>query len=129
MLRPIPGRMLRDTVMVEVCTGIDAYQRPTYGEKHVVHRVCCQTQQVTKKTTDNTTAAPHGILFADARLSRPALEWDALLQKAAASGGDVRVIINGIVFTAVQAVRVLDDTHRLHHWEIALGTRTGGGMS
>lgn len=119
MLRPIPARILRSTATVRVCTGTDAYQNQTYDE-YTVRRVHIQPTERIVKTSANTDQQLSATLFVDARLSKPALDWRALLQLAHDKGGDMRVIIRGVTYTVASADGLRDDTDRLHHWEIGM---------
>lgn len=119
MLRPIPPRILRSTAAVEVCSGTDMYQNQTY-DTYTVHRVHIQPTEHIVKTTGNTDQQLNAVLFVDARISSPALDWRALLQQAHDKGGDMRVIIRGITYTVASADGLRDDTDRLHHWEIGM---------
>lgn len=117
MFRPIPGRILRSTATVKVCSGTDMYQNQTYDE-YTVSRVHLQPTTEIRKTATNTDQQLRSILFVDARRSRPVLDWEGLLRQAHERGGDMRVIVRGVEYTVldVDALREADD--RLHHWEI-----------
>ena len=119
MLRPIPARILRSTATVKVCTGVDLYQNPTYTEYTVQHVHVQPTEKVIK-SKDNTDQQLSSILFVDVRRSTPALDWHALFQTAHDHGGDLRVIIRGVEYTAASVDGLRDDTDKLHHWEIGL---------
>lgn len=119
VLKPIPARILRSTATVEVCTGTDVYQRPTYTTQ-TVNRVHLQPTERIVKTTDNTDQQLTSILFVDARISSPALDWHALLQSAHDNGGDMRVTVRGVTYTVISTDGLRDDTDKLHHWEIGL---------
>ena len=119
MLRPIPARILRSTATVRVCAGTDVYQNQTYDE-YTVRRVHIQPTERIVKTSTNTDQQLSATLFVDARLSKPALDWHALLQHAHDLGGDLRVIIRGVTYTVAAVDGLRDDTDRLHHWEIGM---------
>lgn len=119
MLRPIPSRILRSTALVEVCNGTDMYQNQTYTA-YTVKRVHIQPTERIVKTTGNTDQQLNAVLFVDARISAPALNWRALLQQAHDKGGDMRVTIRGVTYTVASADGLRDDTDRLHHWEISM---------
>ena len=119
MLRPIPARILRSTATVEVCTGTDLYQNQTYGT-HTVKRVHIQPTERIVKSTGNTDQQLNAVLFVDARISSPALNWRELLESAHNLGGDMRVTVRGITYTVASADGLRDDTDRLHHWEIGM---------
>lgn len=119
MLRPIPPRILRSTATVEVCNGADLYQNPTYTV-YTVRRVHIQPTEKIVKTTTNTDQQLSAVLFVDARISKPALNWRALLEQAHNLGGDMRVTIRGVTYTVASADGLRDDTDRLHHWEIGM---------
>lgn len=119
MLRPIPARILRSTATVEVCVGADAYQRQTYQTITVSHVHLQPTSEI-RKTTTNTDQQLRSILFVDARLSTPALNWSALLESAHKLGGDMRVTVRGVTYTVLSVDELRDDTDLLHHWEVGL---------
>lgn len=119
MLPPIPARILRSTATVKVCTGVDLYQNQTYTEYTVQHVHVQPTEKVIK-SKDNTDQQLSSILFVDVRHSTPKLDWHALFQSAHDNGGDMRVVIRGITYTAASVDGLRDDTDRLHHWEIGL---------
>lgn len=119
MLRPIPPRILRSTATVEVCREVDMYQNQTY-DTYVVRRVHIQPTERIVKTVTNTDQQLSAVLFVDARISTPALNWRALLDQAHHNGGDMRVTIRGVTYTVAAADGLRDDTDRLHHWEIQM---------
>ena len=119
MLNPIPARILRTTATVKVCSGIDRYQNQRYTE-YTVKRTHLQPTNEVRKTESNTDETLRSILFVDARISKPALDWAGLLQSAHEIGGDVRVIVRGVEYTVLAVDELRDDSDRLHHWEIAL---------
>lgn len=119
MRHPIPAKILRSTATVKVCIGIDQYQNQTYTE-YTVKRVHIQPTERIVKTTSNTDQQLSAVLFVDARISSPALDWRALLEQAHNLGGDMRVIIRGVTYTVAACDGLRDDTDRLHHWEISM---------
>ncbi len=119
MLRPIPARIMRSTVTVKACNGVDRYQNQTYDE-YTVSRVHLQPTSEIRKTTDNTDQSLRSLLFVDRRHSQPSLDWEQLLTSAHAAGGDLRVIEGGTEYTVLTVDALRDDTDQLHHWEIGL---------
>lgn len=119
MLKPIPASILRSEATVRVCCALDKYQNQVYAE-YVVRRVHIQPTNEIRKTADNTECTLRAILFVDARISKPALDWCALLQAAHDLGGDMRVIIREETYTVMAIDALRGDTDRLHHYEIAL---------
>lgn len=119
MLRPIPAKILRSTATVKVCTSTDLYQNQVYTT-YTVKRVHLQPTEKIVKSTTNTDLQLSGILFVDARISSPSLDWRALLDAAHDRGGDMRVTVRGVTYTVATADGLRDDTDRLHHWEIGV---------
>lgn len=119
VLRPIPGRILQSTALVEVCRAVDRYHNPVYDE-YTVKRVHLQPTNEVRKSLQDTDLTLSGLLFVDARISNPALDWMALFQAANEAGGDMKVTVRDHTYTvkAVDALR--DDTDKLHHWEVGL---------
>lgn len=119
MLKPIPSKILKSNATVKVCNGVDRYQNQTYTEYNV-KRVHLQPTNEIRKTQDNTDISLRSILFVDARISVPHLDWFALLQAAHNVAGDMRVIVRGEEYTVMGVDELRDDTDNLHHYEVAL---------
>lgn len=119
MLKPIPSKILKSTATVKVCSGVDMYQNQTYDE-YTIKRVHLQPTNEIRKTQDNTDCVLRSVLFVDARISTPFIDWFALLQTAHNLGGDIHVIVNGEQFTVLTVDALRDDTDLLHHFEVGL---------
>ena len=119
MLKPIPSKILKSTATVKVCNGVDRYENQTYTE-YTVKRVHLQPTNEIRKAQDNTDISLRSILFVDARISTPHLDWCALLQSAHAVKGDLRVIVRGVEYTVLSVDELRDDTDNLHHYELGL---------
>ena len=119
MLKPIPAKIMRSTATVKACIGLDRYQNQTYQD-YTVKNVHLQPTNEIRKTVSNTDCALRSILFVDARRSTPALDWERLLRTAHEHGGDMRVTVRGVEYTALTVDALRDNSDNLHHWEIAL---------
>ena len=119
MLKPIPKKIMRSTATVSVCTGTDRYQNQQYTA-HIVRHVHLQPTNEIRKTQDNTDCTLRAILFVDARVSTPFLDWCALLRAAHDVNGDMRVTVRGTEYTVMGVDELRDDTDVLHHWEVSL---------
>jgi hypothetical protein len=119
MLKPIPAKILKSTATVKVCSGVDMYQNQTYTE-YTVKRVHLQPTNEIRKTQSNTDIVLRSILFVDARISTPALDWFALLEQAHSIAGDMRVVVRGQEYTVLSVDELRDDTDGLHHYEVGL---------
>ena len=119
MLKPIPSKILKSTATVKVCSGVDRYQNQTYTD-YTVKRVHLQPTNEIRKTAENTDIVLRSILFVDARISQPNLDWCSLLQTAHINKGDMRVTVRGEEYTAIGVDALRDDTDNLHHWEVSL---------
>ena len=120
VLKPIPGKILQSTATVQVCTGVDRYQNQTYAT-YTVNRVHLQPTNEIRKSYNNTEMNLRSILFVDARISKPHLDWAVLFQSAQEAKGDVKVTVRGITYTVMSVDELRDDEDRLHHLEIGLG--------
>lgn len=118
MLKPIPARIMRTTVTVNACTGVDRYQNPTF-EPYTIKHVHLQPTNEIRKTADNTDCTLRSILFADKKHSTP-LDWWDIFKTAHEKGGDVKVICRGEEYTVLSVDALRDDTDCFHHWEIGL---------
>ena len=119
MLNPIPSKILKSTATVKVCSGVDRYQNQTYTD-YTVKRVHLQPTNEIRKTQDNTDIVLRSVLFVDAHISTPFLDWRALLQTAHNNLGDMRVIVREQEYTVLSVDALKDDTDQLHHWEVGL---------
>lgn len=119
MLRPIPAKIMRSSALVRVCSGVDRYQNQTYTD-YAVNRVHLQPTNEVRKTVNNADMVLRSVLFVDARISSPLLDWPGLFRAAQANKGDMRVIVRGETYTVVSVDELRDDTDQLHHWEISL---------
>ena len=117
MLPSIPAKILKSTATVKYCSGVDFYQNQTYTEK-TVKRVHLQPTNEIRKAQDNTDIVLRSILFVDAKVSAPFLDWCALLRTAHENMGDMRVIVRGDEYTVMSVDTLRDDTDELHHYEI-----------
>lgn len=111
---------MRSTAAVKVCTGVDRYQNPTI-ENYTVKHVHLQTTNQIRKTESNTQMNLISILFVDARVSSPVLDWTGLFQSAEEAKGDIQVTVRGVTYTVLSVDELRDNEDRLHHWEISLG--------
>ena len=117
MLSPIPARILRSTATVNVSTGVDLYQNQTY-DTYTVHRVHLQPSTDIRKDRTNTDQQLRAVLFVDAKLSTPQLDWGALLRSAHEAGGDMRVTVRGVEYTVLSVEELREASDQLHHWEV-----------
>lgn len=120
LLKPIPGKILQSTATVDVCTGVDRYQNQTVTT-YTVNRVHLQPTNEIRKAKDNTEFNLKSVLFVDARISKPHLDWAALFQSAQNVKGDVKVTVRGVTYTVMSVDELRDDEDRLHHYEVGLG--------
>jgi phage protein U len=125
-LAPIPARMLHDTVVFSVPTGMDRYQNKTY-DTYTVNHVHLQSESAISKGPDNTEVLLRGILFVDARRSTPVLDLYALQKQALEAGDTMRAVVTDASGAEIgdYAVLVVDDlpdvpATRRHHWELGL---------
>ena len=125
-LAPIPSRMLHDTAVFKVVTGMDRYQEKTY-EEYTVNNVHLQSNSDTVKRANDTEVQLKGILFVDARRSLPALDLNALQDQSLKNGDTMRVNVtdasgNDAGEYAVLVVDSLPDVPatRVHHYELGL---------
>lgn len=119
MLPPIPARIMRSTVEVDVCTSTDIYQNQTHDVFFVSHVHIQPTTEI-RKTTSDTEQQLRSILFVDAKTSTPHLDWPAMLAESHKAGGDLRVRIRGEEYTVLSVDALRDAGDELHHYEIGL---------
>lgn len=125
-LAPIPSRMLHDTAVFSVVTGMDRYQQKTYTE-YTVANVHLQSSNEVIKGANDTEAQLRGLLFVDARRSLPVLDLYALQNQSLEAGDTMRVKVYDAAGNEVgdYAVLSVDDfpdvpATRRHHWELGL---------
>lgn len=126
MLRPIPKWLLRDLVTIKVCTGMDAWQKPTWQE-YTVSNVHLQNTNEVKKTRDNTEVVLRSILFIDSTRSTPQLDYAALVEQSESAGKPMRAIVTNAAGVAAGDFEVLTvdlvpdvPSDRVHHIELGM---------
>ena len=131
MMSPIPRRILTDRVTFLCPAGFDEYQKPTGEQRVEIANVHLQADNITKRiNTDasgyNTEVTLKGILFVDARYSRPLPDLEALQEDTQKAGGiltcEVENRAGGLSgpYTVVSVDALPDDEGRLHHYEIGV---------
>lgn len=126
MLSPIPRSILRDTMTLSVPSSFDRYQKALAPDTYTIQNVHIQMDNHTIKRTDNTEVTLSGIIFIDARLSTPHLDYMALQESAQQAGGVMTCTITnkrGITsppYTIVIVDGLPDDEDNLHHWELSV---------
>ena len=120
MLRPIPSRILKHIVTLQICVSVDTHQSPTWSQT-TLSRVCMQPSNETKKAKDNTEVVLRGVCFVDARRSSPAgIDLDAMQIESEANGQPMTLIFGGNTYTVLTVDTLYDDTGVLHHTELGL---------
>lgn len=121
MLRPIPSRILKHTVTLQVCESVDINQTPTWEPIITLSNVCMQPSNETKKSKDNTEVVLRGVCFVDARRSTPAgIDLDELQIQSEANGSPMTLLFNGSQYTVLTVDTLYDDTGIYHHTELGL---------
>lgn len=120
MFRPIPKKILKHTVTLKQCTGVDRWEKPEYSST-TLSKVCVQPVHKQLKTRLNTEVTLTGLVFIDARLSLPkGLLIEQLQEQSLLNGAPMVITFNGLDRT-VETVDVLyDDEGVLHHYEVGL---------
>lgn len=125
-LAPIPSRMLHDTAVFSVVTGMDRFQNKVYSQFRVNH-VHLQGDIDVLKGPNDTEVQLRGVLFVDSRRSTPQLDYTALQERSLAAGDSMRVQVYDAsgAKTGDYAVLTVDGlpdvpATRVHHWELGL---------
>ena len=119
MLQPIPKRLLTKTATINVPTGVDSWQKPTYTA-YTIYYTHLQNTNELRKTKDNTEVVLRSILFIDAKISTPSLDYLALEREAESHNADIKVVMDGLSFKVQIVDAVPDDTGATHHYELGL---------
>lgn len=126
VLRPIPSTLLKDSAQILVCTGVDAWQNPTW-QTYDVSNVHLQNTNEVKKTKDNTEVVLRSVLFIDCVRSVPQLNYNALVIQSEAAGRSMRAIVSDSLgnesgnFEIITVDLVPDiPSTRVHHIELGL---------
>lgn len=126
MLRPIPAVLLKDSVQVSVCKGLDAWQVPQYAT-YTVKNVMLQNTNEVKKSKDNTEVVLRSILFIDGLMSTPQLDFEQLVEMSEAAGAPLTCTVTDYAghtlgpYTVVTVDPVPDVPEtRIHHTELGL---------
>lgn len=125
MLKPIPRKILTDTMTFKAPTGFNVYQEAQYEEFTIEH-VHMQNVNDIKFATDNTEVTLSAIIYVDARLSKPRLDYSKMEYEAERIGGTCKATITHRrgaepgEFTVKTVEAVPDDTGVVHHYEIGV---------
>ena len=119
MLKPIPLKILSHKITLKVVSTVDQWQAPSFIS-YEVSRVHVQPTNDTRMTRDNTEVSLTSLLFVDARLSTPKLDWQALQDTSLAQGGPMHVTYDGREYVVLTIDALPDDTGALHHYEVGL---------
>lgn len=130
MLSPIPASILRETLTLYVPSGFDRYQKPITAA-YTVENVHMQTDNKTsflqlQGNGQNTEVTLKGVIFVDARLSTPLIDFEALQEQAQAAGGVCTLTVTSPAGRVsgpytLQIVDALpDDEDNLHHYELGV---------
>ena len=117
MITTIPAQMLKDSVSVFVPSGVDVWGKPTQ-ETYTQTRVHLQEVSTFQRSTADMQAEYKAMLFVDARLSRPFLDWGALQTAAETAGYQITVQVGAAVYTVKHVDSVHNDLGGLHHYEV-----------
>lgn len=126
MLPSIPQSLLVDTMTLYVCTGMDAWQNPTW-DTYTVNNVHLQNTNEVKKSKENTEIVLRSVLFVDSRRSSPILDYEALAEQSEQAGKPMRCMVtnaqgNNQGSFEVLIVDLVPDfpATRVHHVELGL---------
>lgn len=126
MLRPIPVSMLKDSAVFKVCTGIDAWQNPTWDE-YTVKNVHIQDTNEVKKNRENKEVVLRSVLYVDSRLSTPSLDYRFLAEQSEKAGEQMRCTVfdaqgETIGSFEIETVDIIPNVPAttVHHYELGL---------
>lgn len=111
---------------LQVCTGVDTWQRPSWTE-HTVTKVHLQNTNEVRKSKENTEVVLRSILFIDGRLSQPSLDYDSLAEQSQKAGKPLRCVVYNSAGQKYGEYEVLTvdpvpdvPATRVHHIELGL---------
>lgn len=116
---PIPAFLLRQNVVIKTCTGVDAWQNPTYVSQAVQH-VNVQPTAKTVLTKDNSQVQCVVTVFIDAVRSTPHIDIDAAKRESEAGGHPALVVFGAQEHTLVTLDTLYNPDGSVHHWEVGL---------
>ena len=120
MLKPIPARILTHDAVLQQCSGIDIWGKPTYMDLPLAN-ICIQPTHETRMTKENTEVVLNSVAFIDARISQPANVDYMLMQSVSEqNGAPLNIVYNGKTYVVVNVDALCDDTGKLHHTELGL---------
>lgn len=119
MIRKPPAHVYADSVTLNVCTGVDRFQNPTYRTINLSN-VCLQASNETRRTTQNTEVLLRSILFYDSLYSSPKVDLESLKTESESNGHQLRITAGAYEYT-VESVDTLNDEYgRFDHAEMGL---------
>lgn len=109
---------------LQVCTGVDAWQKPTW-QYYQVQNVHVQNTNEVKKTATNTEVVLRAVIFVDTVRSTPALDYEALCQQSQAAGKPMRATVQNFQGQTLGNFEILTvdpvpdvPANRTHHIEL-----------
>lgn len=115
---PIPSFMLRQTVLVRTCTGVDAWQNPVYSAQEVDH-VCVQPSSKTVTVQNNTQMQCSTMVYIDTvRSSR--IDMNAVERTSNDNGHRSQIVFENIPRDVLSVDTLYNPDGTVHHWEVGL---------
>lgn len=108
--------------------GMNRYQCPNAGEESIIYvkNVHFQFDNTTVIGAGNDAVQLKGIIFVDAKLSTPALDYEDLQRQTQELGGVMQCMIKTRRGTEIGPMNVItvealpDDEANVHHWELGV---------
>lgn len=119
MMRKPPAHVYADTAVLKVCTGVDAWQKPTWKAYNLTS-VCVQSSSETRRTTTNTEVTLRSILFYDSIYSSPKINLEQLKIQSEKNGHQMQVTHDGADYTVTEVDVLNDEYGRFDHAEVGL---------
>lgn len=117
MIGTIPAQMLKDTVNIQTPETVDAWNIAT-SDLQTQYHVHLQSTDLFRRTANDMSATYKAVLFIDARLSFPFIDWEVLQNDAEQKGYQLQIEVNHNTYTVVSVNSVHNDIGGLHHYEV-----------
>lgn len=120
-MKTLPLNLLRDTALLLLPTGVDAWKQRIGAQSIPLYRVHVQRSAGIHVSTSDMDVQLHAELYYDCRLSQPAgLDFIGLQRQAEAVGAQLSVQYGGTEYRVMLVDELKDGFGRLHHYRLEM---------
>lgn len=119
MLRTIPRKIMKNSATLLAPNTVDRYGA-VVSTSYGLTKIHIQPTHSVVKSKDDKEVRLNAVLFYDPRVSKPAVDFQALQTSADEKNAQLKVVYGGLTYTVELVDLVPDDEGQLHHIELGL---------